>query len=70
MVAALLLLSMAACRKDKDDITAPGTGSVDYTSATDQAMAADYDNDMMQQVDQAAMNNGVRSTDDACTPIS
>lgn len=67
-ISATVLLCLVACRKDKDDITTPGTGGVDYTSATDQAMAADYDNDMMQQADEAAMDNGVRSTDDACAP--
>jgi hypothetical protein len=67
-ITAIALLSITACQKDKDDVSAPGAAGVDYTAATDQAMAADYSNDMMEQVDAAALANGVRSTDDACDP--
>lgn len=65
---ATAMLLLAACNKDKDDAMAPDTGGIDYTAATDQAMGSDIGNDMLQQVDAAALSNGVRSTEDACSP--
>lgn len=68
VVTAAALLALVACRKDKEDTMAPGNGAPDYTAASDEAMTSDYSNDMLQQVDAAALANGVRSTNDACAP--
>lgn len=59
-ILALTALSLAACRKDKDE------PDVDYTSATDNARAEDAFNDMLLQVDQAVEDNGLR---DDCAPV-
>ncbi len=67
-ITASACLLLAACNKDKDAPTAPGTGGVDYTAATDQAMSSGIGNDMLQQADAAASSNGIRSTEDACAP--
>lgn len=61
---AVLALSMAACRKDEDEPT-----DLDWSSASDNARAEDYFNDMLSEVDDAAKNNGLRSMNDGCDPI-
>lgn len=60
----MLLLSLAACRKDKDE-----TPDLDYTSASDNARAEDYFNDMLAVADDVAKSNGLRSADDGCEPV-
>ncbi|HEX2616723.1 MAG TPA: hypothetical protein VHL57_04220 [Flavobacteriales bacterium] len=65
--AALALLSLAACKKDKDDDN-DTPAALDYVAATDNAKAEDYFNDMLQQVDAAAADNGLRDLDEACDP--
>ena len=62
---AIVLLALAGCRKEKEE---PAQLSFDYTTAQDNATADDYFNDMMQQVDGAATDEGLRDTDDPCAP--
>ena len=62
---AMLLLALAGCRKEDDEVAEP---SFDYTTSQDNAKADDYFNDMMLQVDVAATDNGLRGTDEACAP--
>ena len=60
LLTTLLALALVACRKDKED--AP---DMDYTAASDHARADDVFNDMLDQVDKAVDDNGLR---DACDP--
>lgn len=62
-VAAMLLL--ASCKKDQEEPIVP---SADYSAAADHALAMDFFNDMMLQVDAAASDNGLRGMDDECAP--
>ena len=64
MIAAFALLTLAACRKDKDE-----TVDLDYTSASDNARAEDAFSDMLTEVDKAVDANGLRGTDDDCDPV-
>ena len=57
---ALALLMLTACRKEKEE-----TPDLDYTSASDNARAEDAFSDMLAQVDQAVVANGLR---DLCDP--
>lgn len=61
----LLGLSLAACRKNDD--TEPE--DLDYSSASDNARAEDYFNDMLAVADDAAKANGLRSALDGCDPV-
>lgn len=65
---AACLLLLIACRKDREVIP-PGSGVPDLAAASDQAMAMDYFNDMLVQVDAAASANGLRDMNDACAPV-
>ena len=62
---ALMALSLAACRKDKDETPV----DLDYTSASDNARAEDYFNDMLAVADDAAKSNGLRDAADGCEPV-
>jgi hypothetical protein len=62
-LALLAMLTLAACRKNDDE-----TPDNDYTSAIDNSLAEDYFNDMLEQADDAAAQNGLRDTDDPCAP--
>ena len=62
---AVLTLSLAACRKHDDEEPM----DLDYTSASDNARAEDYFNDMLAVVDDAAKDNGLRSAMDGCDPV-
>jgi hypothetical protein len=64
MLFAALTLSLAACRKDKDE-----PDDLDYTSASDNARAEDYFNDMLSEADNAAKDHDLRSMDDGCEPV-
>lgn len=64
MIAACALLTLAACRKDKDEAV-----DLDYTSASDNARAEDAFSDMLTEVDKAVDANGLRGTDDDCAPV-
>lgn len=59
-----LALTLGACRKDKDEPI-----DFDYTSASDNARAEDYFNDMLAEADDAAKSNGLRSAMDGCDPV-
>src|SRR5690606_2129224 len=61
----IVLLALVGCRKDIEE---PVTPSFDFSTAKDNAIAEDYFNDMMLQVDLAATDNGLREADDACAP--
>ncbi len=63
-IAAIALLMLAACKKDKAEEM-----DLDYTSASDNAKADDAFSDMMTQVDNAVDANGLRDLDDACAPV-
>lgn len=63
--AAIVLLALAGCKKESEK---PDQTSFDRVTAQDNALADDYFNDMMLQVDGAATDNGLRETDDACAP--
>ncbi len=65
MLAACALLTLAACRKEKDD-EAP---DLDFTSASDNARAEDAFSDMLTEVDKAVDANGLRGTDADCDPV-
>lgn len=58
----VVLLSLASCRRDKDDDPI----DLDYTSASDNARAEDFFSDMLAQVDKAVKDNGLR---DLCDPV-
>jgi len=62
-LAAIVLLALAACKKDEAEPL-----DLDYTSASDNARAEDAFSDMLTQVDKAVEDNGLRSADDACDP--
>ena len=62
-IAAAILLMVAACKKDKSE-----QPDLDYTSASDHAMADDAFTDMQQTADDAVANNGLRDGNDACDP--
>ncbi len=62
-IAAIALLGLVACKKDKEEVL-----DLDYTSASDNARAEDAFSDMLTQVDKAVDENGLRSADDACDP--
>ena len=65
----LVLLSLAACKKDSDQPASPAApAGVDLTSSLDNVKADDYFNDIQQEVDNAASSNGLRSVDVACAP--
>jgi len=64
-IAACTLLVFAACKKDQ---TADPT-DLDYTAASDHAMADDAFTDMQQSADDAVANNGIRGPEDACAPV-
>lgn len=66
LAAASLLIALAACRKDKDDTPTPSAPN--YVPASDEARIEDVFNDMLAQVDNAADANGLRDTDDPCSP--
>lgn len=61
---ALFALSLAACRKDDDETPV----DLDYTSASDNARAEDYFNDMLVVADDAAKGNGLRDLNADCDP--
>ncbi|MCC6839281.1 MAG: hypothetical protein IT230_03905 [Flavobacteriales bacterium] len=61
----LLFVALASCRKEDDT---PDTPSPDFTTAADHARALDYFSDMMDQVDAAAADNGLRDAEDDCAP--
>lgn len=61
----MITLAFASCRKDQVAPEAPGP---DFTAAADHARALDYFSDMMDQVDAAATDNGLRDAEDACAP--
>lgn len=61
----IVLLALVGCRKDIEE---PVTPSFDFSTAKDNAIAEDYFNDMMLQVDLAATDNGLREAHDACAP--
>lgn len=58
---ALLSLSLAACRKEKESDPI----DLDYSSASDNARAEDAFNDILAEVDKAVVDNGLR---DLCDP--
>ncbi len=61
------LLLAAACKKDDDDTPTPTpTPNTEYTSATDNALAEDAFNDVLDQVEAAVSANGLR---EACDPV-
>ena len=62
-LAACAMLALAACRKNEDS-----TPDFDYTSASDNARAEDAFSDMLNQVDKAVDDNGLREMEDACDP--
>ncbi len=65
LLLACATLAFAACRKDKDD---EETADLDYTSASDNAIAEDSFSDMLSEVDKAVEANGLRGTDADCDP--
>ncbi len=67
----LLLLAcatfmLAACRKDKDE---EKDLDLDYTSASDNALADDAFSDLLSEVDKAVDANGLRGTNADCDPV-
>ncbi|MFZ1686899.1 MAG: hypothetical protein WAU70_05745 [Flavobacteriales bacterium] len=58
---ALAALSLAACRKDKDEPM-----NNEYTSAVDNSLGEALFNDVLQQADDAAKDGGLRASLDAC----
>jgi hypothetical protein len=66
VLVACALLLLAACKKEKN---AEPDVDLDYTSATDNAKADDAFSDMMTQVDNAVVANGLRGMEDACDPV-
>ena len=58
---ALVSLSLAACRKEKESDPI----DLDYSSASDNARAEDAFNDILAEVDKAVVDNGLR---DLCDP--
>ncbi|MEO8066767.1 MAG: hypothetical protein ABI599_03630 [Flavobacteriales bacterium] len=58
---ALATLSLAACRKDKDEPL-----NNDYTSALDNSIGEALFNDVLSQSDAAAKDNGLRASLDGC----
>lgn len=64
-LAAAITLAFTSCKKDQAE---PQTPSPDFTTAADHARALDYFSDMMEQVDAAATDNGLRDAEDACAP--
>ncbi len=63
ILASCALLALSACRKEDDE-----TPDLDYTSASDNARAEDAFSDMLNQVDKAVDDNGLREMEDACDP--
>lgn len=62
---AIVLFALAGCKKESGT---PEPSSFDLVTAQDNALADDYFNDMLVQVDRAASDNGLRETDDNCAP--
>lgn len=56
------MLALSSCRKEE-------IRDLDYTSASDNARAEDAFSDMLNQVEKAAEDNGLRGMEDACEPV-